>query len=183
MGRFDEVVEVSFERLETASDRRGFEVARVSRSAMSSRSPSIGAGAYLYPAPRAVQRRVGVRGRSRCIPLHEGLSPRLALLVPDLALAMAICDAVQLELGEAAVYTSGASHGSFVAKVAQWRTCRDVICLDMHDGAGSCPAGVQQVDGSDPQRALEISPSDGAQRSWLCSGGPDSKIRGPGRSS
>jgi len=147
-------IEISFDRLDVGPGRLGFGVARVTGSADQGAVPEIGRR-LLAPADQDTERTILIDAR-RCIPLHESLLEERAMCVPALALALATCDAADLELGEMVAYTSGAAHESFVARVAQWRTVRDAIRLRLHDDTSVCPPGVRDVDGTDPQRALDL---------------------------
>ncbi len=147
-------VEVCFEHLDVKSERPAFGVAKVTRSMPDSSVLSVGQRVLAPTNPDiSMTREIDER---ECVSLEQDLPSARAMLVPDLALALAICASARLELGEIAVYSSGARHEALIGLVAGWCTGRDVIRIDFNDGAGVTPAGVQKVDGSDPQRALEI---------------------------
>lgn len=154
MDQLAETIEISFERLDVAPGRPGYGLARVTGRAEQRALSEIGRR-VLAPTDQNTIRTILIDAR-KCIPLDESLPEERAMRVPALALALAISDAAALELGEVAVFTSGAAHESVVATVAQWRTCRDVIRLRLHDGLSVCAPGVREVDGTDPQRAIEL---------------------------
>jgi len=146
-------VEICFEQLDARTGRPSFGVARIVRSSQASSTLPVG-GCVLAPtSDMSMTREIGP---SECVLLEPGLPSTRAMLIPELALALAVCASARLELGEIAVYTSGARHGALIALVAGWCTGRDVIRIEFDDAAGVVPAGVQTVDGSDTQRALEI---------------------------
>jgi hypothetical protein len=149
-----ETIEISFERLDVGLGKPGHGLARVTGSARQGAVLGIGRR-LLAPVDQEAERTILIEAR-RCIPLHQSLPDEQAMRIQALALALAICDAADLELGEVAVYTSGVAHESIVATVAQWRTARDAIRLRLQEDALACPPGVQDVDGADPQRALEV---------------------------
>ena len=89
---------------------------------------------------------------SDCVAIEGSIDPSLAVLVPSLAITLAFWNTLQLELGDAAVWTGGRSMSSLVGQAALWR--------------GACPAieigpstterdatGVDTIDWTDAEAA------------------------------
>lgn len=148
-----EVVELRLERLDDTADEPVFGLCRIARSERSEGPFRVGQ-AVLAPASRNTSRQAEVDARS-CIPIPEGLLADRAMLVPRLSVALAICEAVALELGDVPVCTSGGDNLHLIATLCQWRTGREVLVLDLLDGHAVAAAGCRRIDGSDPQGAIE----------------------------
>lgn len=66
---------------------------------------------------------------AQCIPVPSTLDPEKALLLPPLIFALGVWEKLGLELGEAAIYTTGSSLSRLVGQVAVWRGAIPVIQL------------------------------------------------------
>ena len=172
-------VEVCFEQFDARFAALAFGVAFVTKSAPAASALPVGQRVLAPTTPdMSLTREIDFR---KCIRLEPGLPSARAMLVPDLAMTLAIWDSVRLELGEVAAYTSGSRHEALMALVAAWCTGRDVIRIEFNDGAGVAPAGVQNVNGSDPQLALEDYSAFHARRRRLRSGRIELESRSNGR--
>lgn len=90
---------------------------------------------------------------SQCIPVPNSLGSDEALLALPLAMSLFVWDRLQLELGEAAVYTEGDGFADLVGQVAIWRGGCPVIRLGKDSGRTPLDRGECQVM-SDPEEAL-----------------------------
>lgn len=66
---------------------------------------------------------------AQCIPFPPTLGPEKAILLPALIFALRVWEKLGLELGEAAIYTTGNSLSRLVGQVALWRGASPVIQL------------------------------------------------------
>jgi threonine dehydrogenase-like Zn-dependent dehydrogenase len=80
---------------------------------------------------------------SDCVALPEGVEPATAPLVLPVATALSLWQSLDLELGEAAVWTTGGALSSLAGQVALWRGACPGIEL------GPSSAGVERIAGSD----------------------------------
>jgi len=90
---------------------------------------------------------------SQCIPVPHSLGSDEALLALPLAMSLCVWDRLQLELGEAAVYTEGDGFADLVGQVAIWRGGCPVIRLGNDSGRAPLHMGECQMM-SDPEEAL-----------------------------
>ncbi|MEQ1794005.1 MAG: hypothetical protein ABL970_07415 [Nitrospira sp.] len=90
---------------------------------------------------------------SQCIPVPNSLGSDEALRALPLAMALYVWDRLQLELGEAAVYTEGDCFTDLVGQVAIWRGGCPVIRLGIDSGRASLSMEEQQLM-SDQEEAL-----------------------------
>jgi threonine dehydrogenase-like Zn-dependent dehydrogenase len=96
-----------------------------------------------------------VRARnSDCLLIPGDVDPQLAILVPPLASALAIWETLQLELGDAAVWTTGAPLSALVGQVALWRgACPGIALGSATNTQERHAAHVDWIDGSDQESA------------------------------
>lgn len=104
----------------------------------------------MVDAPRST--RVALQG-SQCIPVPHSLGSDEALRALPLAMSLFVWDRLQLELGEAAVYTGDDGFADLVGQVAIWRGGSPVIRLDNDPERAPLPMGERQLM-SDPEEAL-----------------------------
>jgi hypothetical protein len=88
---------------------------------------------------------------SRCMPVAASLDVARALALPALAAALSMWEALHLELGETAVFTSGGVLSALVGQVAFWRGGCPVIQLGPA-GVGATP-DIVNIDWTDSEEA------------------------------
>jgi hypothetical protein len=119
----------------------------VGRAALDDRS----AVRVLSPVPSSAPSQALVE-RSSCIRLPDGLDVRRALAVPMLATALWAWDELDLELGDASVYTTGSALERMIGCVAIWRGALPVARLG-NDGTRVL-SGTQPIAAADPHAAM-----------------------------
>ena len=89
---------------------------------------------------------------SDCVVLPASLNPAVAVLVPPIAAALALWETLRLELGDAAVWTSGGPLSGLVGQAALWRGACPGIELGEPSGVYD-PRQVEQVHLADTEAA------------------------------
>jgi len=148
-----DVIEIRLERLDDEALAPVFGLFRITGSGYSEGSFALGQE-VLAPAARTVSGHIEVDARC-CIPIPERMPADRAMAVPRLAVALAICETVTLELGDLPICTTGTNNLQIIATVCRWRTGREVLVLDLHDGPVAAGLGHRRIDGMDPQRAID----------------------------
>lgn len=83
-----------------------------------------------------------------CLPLPEDLAIEDALLIPLTAKALRVWRRLQLEMGEAAVYTDGGILAEFVGVIAQWHGAMPVIRLTATSTDGDATVRIDDPSGA-----------------------------------
>jgi threonine dehydrogenase-like Zn-dependent dehydrogenase len=118
-------------------------------SESSSGGPGAG-GLLLAPLDAAPGSLVKVSELS-CLRITGSLDATRALAVPPLAVALSMWESLHLELGDAAVVTSGSPLSALAAQVALWRGGCPVVDLGPADSKSV--TDVPRIDWSDPEEA------------------------------
>jgi len=122
------------------------------------------AGALTRPGVPGTQRTVLVPGApapgsdieaaaADCVMLPSALDPALAVLVPAVAAALALWETLRLELGDAAVWTSGGPLSALVGQAALWRGACPGIELGAESSKSLDPRQVEHVELTDSEAA------------------------------
>ena len=90
---------------------------------------------------------------SDCIALPEGVDAANAPLILPVATALSLWQSVELELGEAAVWTSGGILSALAGQVAVWRGACPAIELGSTADAPDRVVGTDRIDWSDAEEA------------------------------
>src|SRR4029077_2569936 len=90
---------------------------------VASKSPSSGpdAGGLMLAPGDAEQGSVVRVSEGMCLLVADSLDPTRALALPPLAAALSMWETLKLELGDAAVFTSGSPLSALAGQVALWR--------------------------------------------------------------
>ena len=90
---------------------------------------------------------------TQCIPIDGGLSAERALHVPALALSLWVWETLQLEIGEAAVYTADSPFEHFLGETALLRGALPVLQLGTASNYAA-PEGVQVLTAGEASELL-----------------------------
>ena len=145
------------------SVRVGIEVSSGDASALSGYRPYV-AGTLTRPGVAGSQRTVLVPGAhapgsdieaaaADCVMLPAALDPAKAVLVPAVAASLALWETLHLELGDAAVWTSGGPLSALVGQASLWRGACPGIELGAKSSVGLDPRQVEHVELSDTEAA------------------------------
>jgi hypothetical protein len=125
-------------------------VGRPAASEWSSREP--GGGLVLAPID-AEQDSVVRVSEITCLQVADSLDAIHALALPPLAVALSMWESLHLELGDAAVFTSGSPLSALAGQVALWRGGCPVVELGPAESGSA--SEMPRVDWSDPEAAAK----------------------------
>jgi hypothetical protein len=139
------------------------EASAADASALSGYRP-YAAGTLTRPGVPGTQRTVLVPGAhasgsdveaaaSDCLTLPAALDPGIAVLVPPVAASLALWETLRLELGDAAVWTSGAPLSALVGQAALWRGACPGIELGAESSGALDPRQIEHVELRDSEAA------------------------------
>ena len=108
-------------------------------------------GGLMLAAVDAAQGAVVQIAETKCLAVAASLEVTRALALPPLAAALSMWESLRLELGDAAVFTSGGALSTLAGQVALWRGGCPVVELGPA-GAGATP-DITRIDWTDPEEA------------------------------
>jgi threonine dehydrogenase-like Zn-dependent dehydrogenase len=129
---------------------RPYVVGYPATSATASAGPHAG-GLLLAPVDAAHDAVVRVPEAS-CLRVADSLDATRALALPALAVALSMWESLRLELGDAAVVTSGSALSALTAQVAFWRGGCPVV--ELGPAASGAATDIPRIDWSDPEEAV-----------------------------
>jgi hypothetical protein len=86
-----------------------------------------------------------------CVRVAGSLDATRALALPPLAAALSLWESLRLELGDAAVFTSGSPLSALAGQVALWRGGCPVV--ELGPGESGSASAIPRIDWSDPEAA------------------------------